>query len=131
MMKQKTMFAPMLIVDNGTMDISFYKNAFGAIEHMRLNNDDGSMHVAELTIDGAMFHLHEVTPSTGVTTQSARGGTVTIGLMVDDVHAIFNSAIAAGAKQLHPVTDYEYGYRQGDLIDPFGHKWTIQCRINT
>jgi PhnB protein len=130
-MKQATSFAPMLAVPNGTMDIDFYKNSLGAVEVMRLNNDDGSMHVAELTIDNALFYLHEVTPFSGtVTTQNAQGGTVSIGLMVDDVHAVFNRAIAAGAKQVNPVTDYDYGYRQGEFIDPFGHRWIIQRKLS-
>jgi PhnB protein len=25
-----------------------------------------------------------------------------------------------------PVQDYEYGYRQGEIIDPFGHRWVLQ-----
>jgi PhnB protein len=56
-----TYFAPQLFIKNGTKDISFYEKAFGAIELMKLTNDDGSIHVAELSIDGAVFHLHEET----------------------------------------------------------------------
>jgi len=55
----KSSFAPVLYIPTGTIDIDFYKNAFGAIELCRFSNDDGSVHVAEFTIDGAMFHLHE------------------------------------------------------------------------
>ena len=47
-------FAPQLFINNGVTDISFYKNAFGAVEQLRLNNDDGSVHVAEFSIDGAI-----------------------------------------------------------------------------
>ena len=129
-MEQKTTFAPVLAIPNGVTNIDFYKNAFNAIEHMRLNNDDGSVHVAELVIDGAMFHLHEITDFTGtVTPDSLNGGTVTLGLMVDDVHAVFDSAIAAGARIASPVQDYDYGYRQGELLDPFGHRWMIERKI--
>jgi len=49
--------------------------------------------------------------------------------MTADVHAVFNKAIAAGATVISPVEDYDYGYRQGTLQDPFGHQWIIQCRI--
>jgi PhnB protein len=49
----KTFFAPELFITNGVMDISFYEKAFGATEQMRFSNDDGSIHVAELSIDGA------------------------------------------------------------------------------
>ena len=55
----KTFFAPQLFIENGIFDISFYEKAFGAVELRRYSNDDGSIHVAELLIDGAIFHLHE------------------------------------------------------------------------
>ncbi|WP_216846722.1 hypothetical protein [Mucilaginibacter sp. L196] len=42
----KATFAPVLYIRNGTINIDFYKNAFGAIELRRFNNDDGSIHVA-------------------------------------------------------------------------------------
>jgi PhnB protein len=127
-MKTPTAFAPVLAIANGTTDIDFYKNAFKAVENFCLRNDDGSIHVAELVIDGAVFHIHEVTPFSH-TIPAKAGGTINVGLFVDDVYAVFNRAIVAGATQVMPVTDFEYGYRQGELIDPFGHKWIIQCRI--
>ena len=125
-----TSFAPMLAIANGFTDIGFYKKAFNATENFCLRNDDGSIHVAEFTIDGAIFHVHEVTQSgKAITPFDAGGGTVSIGLFVDDVHAVFNSAIAAGATLAMPVTDFEYGYRQGEFTDPFGHRWIIQKKI--
>lgn len=42
-------------------DIPFYKNAFGATENLCFRNEDGSIHVAELCIDDAIFHVHEIT----------------------------------------------------------------------
>ena len=128
-METKTAFAPLLTINNGVTDIDFYKNAFGAVENWRLNNDDGSLHVAEFVIDGAMFHLHEMTTQTQVSPNKYNASTVVIGLFTTDVHGLFNRAEAAGATVISPVTDYEYGYRQGELKDPFGHKWVIQCQI--
>ncbi len=55
----KTAFVPMLVIAKGTMDLEYYKNAFGAFEINRVTNDDGSIHVSEMTIDGALFHFHE------------------------------------------------------------------------
>lgn len=57
----KTVFAPQLYIPKGITDISFYEKAFGAVELRRFSNDDGSIHVSELSINGALFHLHEVT----------------------------------------------------------------------
>ena len=55
----KTIFAPQLYIRKGVINISFYEKAFGAIEIMRFTNNDGSIHVAELSINGALFHVHE------------------------------------------------------------------------
>jgi len=129
-MKTPTAFAPVLKIPNGITDVSFYKNAFGVAEHFCLTNDDGSIHVAEFDIDGAIFHLHEETyTSKGSSPLNAGTVTATIGLFTDDVQTIYEKAIAAGAIPITPVTDYDYGYRQGDLQDPFGHVWTIQKQI--
>ena len=44
--------------------IEFYENAFHAIVLRQWNNDDGSVHVAEMPINGALFHMHEESPGT-------------------------------------------------------------------
>ena len=125
-----TSFAPQLYIHSGARDISFYTKAFGAIETMRLVNDDGTIHVAELSIDGNLFHLHEDNNKAGLFSPDKHKGTTTIvGLFVDDVDAIMKNAVAAGAMEISPAKDYEYGYRQGEIKDPFGHHWLIQKKI--
>jgi PhnB protein len=128
-MEPKTTFIPVLSVSSGITDIEFYKKAFGAILSWRLNNPDGTVHVVEFLIDGAVFRLHEE----GEKTQSpdkTGGTTVSITLTADDVHAVMEQAVAAGAIVLSPVKDYEYGYRQGEIKDPFGHHWIIEKLLN-
>jgi PhnB protein len=124
-MKQQTTFVPVLSVSSGITDIEFYKKAFGAEQLWRINNPDGTVHVAAFLIDGAQFRLHEEgsrTPSPA----KAGGTTVTVGLVVDDVQAVMTRAVAAGAILVSPAKDYEYGYRQGEIQDPFGHCWLIE-----
>src|ERR1700749_3821510 len=126
-MKTTPAFAPLLSIGTNVTDVSFYEKAFGAVEIRRFNNDDGTIHVCEFTIGDAMFHLHEdAYDGRYYSPHKHNGTTVTIGLFVDDVQAVFNRAIAAGAEVISPVTDYEYEMRQGELRDPFGHLWTIQ-----
>jgi PhnB protein len=38
-------------------------------------------------------------------------------------------AVAAGATVTMPVSDQFYGFRSGNLRDPFGHEWMIQNPI--
>ena len=129
-MQSKPTFAPQLVIPNGVTDISFYINAFGAMELRRFSNDDGTIHVSELSINGALFHLHEQTEhSLAVSPDKYHITTVTIGLFVEDVHAVVAQAEAAGARIKSPVQDYDYGYRQGEVIDPFGHHWLIEKAI--
>jgi PhnB protein len=120
-------FAPELHIPNGTMNIDFYKN-FGAAEHFCFRNDDGSIHVVELEIGGAIFHLHE-TMRDALEPIRAGGVTTVIGLFVPDVEEVMQKAVHAGAVEINPTTDHEYGYRQGMFKDPFGHFWQIQKKI--
>jgi PhnB protein len=100
----KTFFAPQLYFESGTKDIDFYTKAFGAIEMRRWNNDDGSLHVAELSINGAIFHLHEESVKSSKYSPGKFNGTTTvIGLFVSDVDACMNKAISAGAIVVSPA----------------------------
>jgi len=127
----KTAFVPQLIIAHGTMDLEFYKKAFGAVETRVFSNDDGSIHVSEMLIDGAMFHFHEESSYNDTTFSPGRynGVTTIIGLMVADVDTVMARAIAAGAKETSPAQSYDYGFRQGSIIDPLGHHWLIEMVI--
>jgi PhnB protein len=126
-MESKTIFVPVLSIGSGITDIEFYKKAFGAMQLWRIDNPDGSVHVAAFSINGVEFRLHEESKN-GQTLSPGKAGctTVTIGLSADDVHAVVAEALTAGATLLSPVIDYDYGYRQGEIKDPFGHHWLIE-----
>ena len=124
-----THFAPELHIPKGTISIDFYTK-FGAKEHFCFRNDDGSVHVAELEFNGALFHLHETMPwYEALEPVSAKGVTSVIGVFVPDVEQVMHKAMEAGATEINPVTDHDYGYRQGMFKDPFGHYWQIQKKI--
>ncbi|MES2647636.1 MAG: VOC family protein [Bacteroidota bacterium] len=123
-MDNTTHFAPELHIPNGTFRVDFYTK-FGATKNFCLRNNDGSIHVVELEFEGAIFHLHE-TMREALEPVSAGGVTAIIGLFVADVAEVMQKAIAAGATEINPVQDHDYGYRQGMFQDPFGHYWQIQ-----
>jgi len=125
-----TAFAPILYLSNVADAIEFYKKAFDARELRRWSNPDGSVHVAEMIIEAALFHLHEeVSRDYEFSPMTLGGTTVVIGLFVANPDEVAAKAIAAGATESTPVKDYDYGYRQGDITDPFGHRWTIEKSI--
>ena len=128
--EHSTFFAPMIYLNEVAPGIEFYKRAFDAIELRRWTNDDGSVHVAEMSIYGALFHLHEEARRINELSPGTLKGTcVVIGLFVSDPHAVMAKALAAGGIQLEPVKDYDYNYRQGCVADPFGHHWLIEKKI--
>jgi len=127
---ETTSFAPVLYLRNVADGIQFYQQAFGAVELRRFSNDDGSVHVAELQIGDALFHLHEESPHLqSWSPQTLKGTPVELGLFVAHPHDVQTKAIAAGATELNAVQDYDYGYQQGTFADPFGHHWTVQKKL--
>ncbi len=123
-------FAPVLYLANVAAAIAFYKKALGANELRRWSNDDGSVHVAELAIRGTLFHIHEeISRENELSPLTLKGTTTVLGLFVDDPDAMMVQALAAGAHATSPMQDYDYGYRQGGITDPFGHHWVFQKRI--
>jgi len=128
---QSTRLAPQLFFKEVAPAVEFYKKAFGAKELRRFANPDESIHVAEMTIGDALFHLHEETNHNKhvLSPEELKGTSVIIELFVDDPDAVVAQALAAGATEKSPVKDFDYGFRQGEIIDPFGHYWIIEKDI--
>lgn len=119
-------FVPTLYMKELKPAVEFYKKAFNAIVYRSFDHE-GKMHVAEMAIGKAPFRLHEEsTWANQYGPDTLKGTSVVIGLFVADPHKVQAQAIAAGATELSPVTDWEYGYRQGLVRDPFGHNWMIE-----
>ena len=77
------------------------KKAFDAVELRRFTNDDGSIHVAEFSINGQLFRLHKEKESANQFSPEKINGTATLtGLFLSDVDAVMNNALAAGATLL-------------------------------
>ena len=61
--------------------------------------------------------------------KALKGSPVTIHLDVEDVDALVERAVAAGAKITMPLEDMFWGDRYGILEDPFGHHWSVATHI--
>ena len=61
--------------------------------------------------------------------ESFGGSGVSILVYVPDVDRVFQQAVDAGAKVDRAVKDQFYGDRSGNIVDPFGHKWTIATHV--
>ena len=117
--------APMLSVRGGGRAVEFYKSAFGALEEFRIEAPDGAV-VARLSVDASEFWVSDESPEHGnFSPESLGGGTIRMVLTAPDPDAMFARAVAAGAREIAPVEDKEYGWRVGRVVDPFGHHWEI------
>lgn len=121
---------PYLTVSDSVAAIDFYAKVFGAAELFRLDLPDGRVGHAELSIGGSVVYLSDEFPDMNVRCPVAFGGSpVMLHLYVDDVDAVVQRALDAGATLERPVVDQFYGDRGGKLRDPFGHLWWIATRI--
>ena len=115
-----------LCVRGAPAAIAFYREAFGAVETLRMTGDDGRVGHAELTLEGMTVMLSDEHPEIGVVSPETLGGTpVSLYLHVADVDATYARAVAAGASGERPPADQFHGNRNATLRDPFGHRWML------
>jgi uncharacterized glyoxalase superfamily protein PhnB len=121
---------PQLVVKGVAQAIAWYTAALDAHELLQNAAPDGAsiMH-AELLLGDSRFFVVDEFAGAMVSPATLGGTAVTLHLYVDDVDAVFDRAIEAGATVLSPVADRFWGDRYGILADPFGHRWSIASRI--
>ncbi|MDQ3874922.1 MAG: VOC family protein [Actinomycetota bacterium] len=122
--------SPALTIDGATEAIDFYKRAFGASERMRMPTPDGKVAHAELDIGDSVVMLSDPFPQSTVKAPTELGGTtVSIFVYVEDVDAVFQRAVDAGATVTMPLDDMFWGDRFGSLTDPYGHSWSFATHV--
>lgn len=117
---------PAMTCKNAAQAIEFYKKAFGAKEKFRMDGPGGSIGHAELVIGDSTFMLNDEFP--GASAPTGLGASYLF-LYVDDCDAVFNRAVAAGAKVTMPLADQFWGDRFGKITDPFGYNWGIGTHV--
>jgi len=121
---------PYLFVKGAARAIDFYKLAFGATEIMRIPGPDGHVAHAELKIGNSVIMLADEPDSGEYKSPETIGGSaVSLMIYLEDVDKVFARAISAGAKETRAVVDQFYGDRSGNLVDPFGHLWTVATHV--
>lgn len=121
---------PHLVVNDATAAIDFYTRAFGAKEITRHTapNSKKLMHVA-MEVEGTKFYFADDFPEymdgKSRTPQALGGTPVTLHLQVGDAQAVWDAAVKAGATVTMPLADQFWGDKYGQLLDPFGHQWSI------
>ena len=122
--------SPYLAVDDAEKAIEYYTKAFGAKETVRMDGPDGRIGHAELKIGDSLVMLSDPFPQASTTPPKELGGTSSsIFMYVEDVDAVVQKAVDAGATVTMEVEDQFWGDRFGSITDPFGHNWSIATHV--
>ncbi|MFY0528579.1 VOC family protein [Archangium gephyra] len=118
---------PSIVVRGAAEALEFYKKAFGAKEvYKSLTTPDGKILHGEFRIGDSIVMYSDEFPDMGSRSPLSVGGTSTSLLIYTrDADALFNQAVASGAKVMMPIGDMFWGDRYGIVTDPFGHQWQI------
>ena len=121
---------PALAIDGAAEAIEFYKRAFAATERYRMPGPEGRIAHAELQIGDSVVMLSDPFPDSSVKSPSALGGT-TVGIFVyvEDVDAVFQQAVDAGATVTMELENQFWGDRFGSVTDPYGHHWSLATHV--
>ena len=121
---------PSLVCREAARAIEFYKSVFGATEIMRMPGPGGKIIHAELKIGDSIVFVND--PMSKIPPVSPEPGAVNPASMfvyVPDVDAIFNRAVAGGARVDMPLENMFWGDRYGTFTDPFGQQWGIATHV--
>jgi len=123
---------PCLVVRGAAKALEFYAEVFGAAERMRFPGPGGTIAHAEIQIGDAVVIVEDEDPQRGTTAPPAGGlpGTPAFQFIyVADVDATVARAAELGATVQRAPENQFYGDRDGFIIDPFGHGWTVATHV--
>lgn len=121
---------PYLIVRGAARAIDFYRQAFGATELLRIPGPNNTIGHAEIKIgDSVIMLADEMSNGQYRSPESVGGSPVSLMIYIEDVDKMFARAMSLGSKEIRAVQDQFYGDRSGNLIDPFGHVWTVATHV--
>jgi len=123
---------PCLVVRGAAAAMDFYRDVFGATERMRFPGPNDTIAHAEIQIGDSVIIVEDESPFRGTTAPRAGGlpGTPVFQFIyVEDVDAVVARAVELGATLQRAPENQFYGDRDGYLIDPFGHGWTVATHV--
>jgi PhnB protein len=123
---------PCLIVRGGVEALGFYREVFDATERMRFPGPDGTVAHAEIQIGDSVVMVEDESVERGTKAPPAAGvaGSPSfLFIYVEDVDEVVARAVKLGATLKRPPENRFYGDRDGHIVDPFGHAWTIATHV--
>ncbi len=114
---------PVLRYEDAHAAIDFLEAAFGGRRLQVHEDDDGAIVHAELRLAGEVVLISSTGAGNPVFDQGAGRSVVYVAL--DDVDALHERALDAGADILMAPTDQDYGSRDFAARDPEGNIWSF------
>jgi uncharacterized glyoxalase superfamily protein PhnB len=112
----------------------WYQDVFGAVERSRLEVSGHRLIDVRLDVGGTGVVLADEFPEHGALSPTTTGESsavfyIHIDDLPDDVDAVWRRAIVGGAEPIRDLTDTFWGEREGQIVDPFGHKWGLTQHV--
>ena len=121
---------PHIVVRDAAAASDWYARALGAVELSRIPLPGGKLMSVELRFGDSTVMIADEFPDAGILSPASPGGTATVlNLTTDDVDALWQRALDAGAEVHHPLQEAFWGDRHGQIDDPFGHRWGLAQHI--
>lgn len=121
---------PYLYIRGAASAIDYYKQVFGATVILSMPGPGGKVMHAEIKVGDSVIMLADENPQMDVLSPQSVGGVASsLLLYLENVDAVVQRAVDAGAKLLRPVQNQFYGDRSGTISDPFGHHWTVATHV--
>ena len=116
----------------GTADaLEWYKKAFNAKEVRRQTTPEGTIMHAQIRIGDSIVMMSDGIDTGSVRSPKSLGATTsTMHIYSKNVDKLFQQALDAGAKVTMPLDNQFWGERYGQVVDPFGHSWSISMQVN-
>jgi PhnB protein len=123
---------PALVVDGAAQALDYYAAVFGATERTRVPGPGDTIVHAEIEIGDSIVIVEDASPHMGTKAPppgGLDGSPVFLFIYVEDVDAVVERAVELGATLQRPPEDQFYGDRDGYIVDPFGHGWTVATHV--
>ena len=122
---------PYLFITCTAEALEWYKKAFNAKEQTRQTMPDGGIIHARIRIGDSIVVMSDGMDQGSVRSPKSLGATTsTMHIYTKNVDKLFRQAVDAGAKVTMPLDNQFWGERYGQVLDPFGHSWSMSMQVN-
>jgi PhnB protein len=115
-----------IIVHDAARAAEWYTSVLGAEERSRVTLPDGRLLHLELWFGTSIVMAADEFPEHDALSPTTTGcNSAVLYLQTQNVDELWATAVAGGVEVLRPLADTFWGEREGQFIDPFGHRWGL------